>query len=312
MYAYNGKPDQAMVSYRMAIGIKTDFYPSVVKLGHMHLFKGEYAEAESLYSELISSPEGTWRAAGRSALALIPMYQGKFGAALDVLNSGLVADRMDQAEGVQSAAKHWLKATILVEQGKPDESLREFESGIVLYRRAAPADPVYARDSYCYWLAKAGRIAKAEEVVLALGDDVEGKYPAQEYRYWLALGAMAWGRGTYEVAADYLERGAAMRARQAFTIRYGLAEAYLNLGRLGEAVDALEKALESYDEDRAASPIWGVKAHYLLGLAYERSGWTRKAIEKYEEFLRFWQDADPGIFGVDDATARLARLKGQA
>jgi hypothetical protein len=49
-----------------------------------------------------------------------------------------------------------------------------------------------------------------------------------------------------------------------------------------------------------------------LGLAYEKSGWTSKAVDKYEEFLDIWKDADPGIPEVEDARDRLARLKSKA
>ncbi len=55
-----------------------------------------------------------------------------------------------------------------------------------------------------------------------------------------------------------------------------------------------------------------MKAHYLLGLAYERSGWTNKAIEQYEEFLKIWEDADPGIPEVEDAKQRLAELESES
>jgi hypothetical protein len=57
------------------------------------------------------------------------------------------------------------------------------------------------------------------------------------------------------------------------------------------------------------STIWAVKAHYLLGLAYEKSGWNKKAIEQYEEFLEIWKDADPGIPEVEDTKQRLKRLR---
>jgi tetratricopeptide (TPR) repeat protein len=88
-----------------------------------------------------------------------------------------------------------------------------------------------------------------------------------------------------------------------------LAQAYLELGRLGEAVLLLEQALSRYDVSRALHPIFAMKAYYVLGLAYEKSGWKAKAIEKYEEFLDIWKDADPGIPEVQDAKERLQKLR---
>lgn len=55
-----------------------------------------------------------------------------------------------------------------------------------------------------------------------------------------------------------------------------------------------------------------MKAHYLLGVAYEKSGWNNKAIEQYEEFLDIWEDSDPGIREIEDARRRLVRLKSGA
>jgi hypothetical protein len=49
-----------------------------------------------------------------------------------------------------------------------------------------------------------------------------------------------------------------------------------------------------------------------LGLAYEKSGWNKKAIEKYEEFLDIWKNADPGIKEVQDAKERLKKLRAES
>ncbi len=53
---------------------------------------------------------------------------------------------------------------------------------------------------------------------------------------------------------------------------------------------------------------WSAKVHYTLGLAYERSGWNRKAIEQYEYFLEIVRDGDPGIEAIEDAKRRLRQL----
>jgi tetratricopeptide (TPR) repeat protein len=86
----------------------------------------------------------------------------------------------------------------------------------------------------------------------------------------------------------------------------------LDSGRLAESVALLEKVLSRYDESRIGVPIMAVKAYYLLGSAYEKSGWNKRAVEQYEEFLDIWKNADPGIPEVADAKERLQRLKGKA
>ena len=80
LYAYNGKLDQAIESFKKAEEIKPGF--SIYDLGHMYLFKREYAKAESCYKELASSSEKGRRSSGRTLLALIPLCQGKLDQAL--------------------------------------------------------------------------------------------------------------------------------------------------------------------------------------------------------------------------------------
>ena len=52
-----------------------------------------------------------------------------------------------------------------------------------------------------------------------------------------------------------------------------------------------------------------IGGYYLLAQAYEQSGSTNRAIEKYELFLEIWKDADSEILMIQDAKKRLARLK---
>jgi tetratricopeptide (TPR) repeat protein len=74
-------------------------------------------------------------------------------------------------------------------------------------------------------------------------------------------------------------------------------------------VEELEKALLRYDRERTIVPTYAVRAHYLLGQAYERSGWTDKAVEQYETFLDIWKGADEGIEEVEEARERLEALR---
>ncbi len=306
LYAYNGKIDQAIESYKKALEKKPDFYVSLKKLGHMYLFKRAYAKAESCYQQLSSSTEKDIRSQGKTYLAYIPRYQGKFEGALEVLDQGIGADRMERAEGGQ-ASKHLLKATIYREKRSLNLALKEVEKAIEISRRVNPDATIYHRHYYAPLLAENNDFEKAEEVAKALKKDIEEKDQALMRYYWYAVGYIEFARGNFEASQINFEKAA--KDVPYFFLHFMLAKTYLESGRLGEAVAELEKTLSRYDDDRASATIWAVKAHYLLGLAYEKSGWNKKAIEQYEEFLEIWKDADPGIPEIEDAKERLEKLR---
>ena len=305
LYAFNGKLDQAIESYRKAEQIKPEF--SLDRLGHMYLFKNDYVKAESCYKELCSSSDKDTRSEGRSYLALIPIYQGKFEGALKVLDHGIAADRMEQAQGVNNASKHFLKANIYEEKKVLNLAVEEVEKALEILHRVNPDYKVYGRDYYVQLLAEKGDFEKAEEVALALRKDIEDSDTTLMWAYRYAAGCIEQKKGDLEGSLYNFERLA--QDIPNFFAHYLLARAYLESGRLGEAVAEFERTLSRYDADRALNPTWAVKANYLLGLAYEKSGWNKKAIEKYEEFLDIWKDADPGIEEVEDAKKRIENLK---
>jgi serine/threonine protein kinase/Tfp pilus assembly protein PilF len=324
IYSYSGKIDQAIESYKKALQIKSDFYMSLAKLGLMYLFKREYAQAESCFSALSASSDKASRSIGRTTLALVPLYQGKFTQALEVLDNGIVADKMEQFEGGPNAVKHAMKVFIYEERKNLDSALKEAEICTEIVKREYPFDPVYLRDLYIYILAKKGQNREAEEIAKSLKKGIGEKNQTAMNAYWLGLGVVEQVKGNKEKAISYLDEatktpsyiatfspittGAVVWSLPLFQVRFLLARDCLESDRLDETVTELEKALSSYDENRAAVPISAVKAYYLLGLAYEKSGWNKKAIEKYEEFLDIWKNADPGIPEVEDARERLKKL----
>ena len=305
IYARFGKIDQAIESYKKAEEIKPDF--SIANLGHMYLFKRKYAKAESCYKEYASSSHKEMRSVGRLYLAFVPLYQGKFEEALTVLDNGIAADEMEQVGEELVELKHQLKADIHYEKRDLNKALRESEMVIEHNLKDFPNFVVYELADYAMFLAENNEFEKAEEVAEAFKKDIEEKDQTAMHRYWLAVGSIEFARGNFEESVTNFEKAA--KGSQSFSVRYSLARAYLETGRLGEAVDVLEKALSSYSSDRVWTPILAVKAYYLLGLAYEKSGWNKEAIEQYEEFLEIWKDADPRIPEVEDAKERLAKLK---
>jgi serine/threonine protein kinase/predicted Zn-dependent protease len=309
LYAYNGQIDQAMESYRKALEVKPDFYPSLIKLGHMHLFRREYARAESSYKAVASCDEKNYRAGGRTLLALIPMYQGKLDEAIEVLNNGIAADRMEQVGGARNAFKYFLKAEIYARKEQWDLALEETKMGQEVQLKAAPETLVRSRDFLACVLVESGKEAEARELLMGLKKDLEEKLPLLLYNYWQALGCVELFTDNAEVAVTHLEKAVQEAVQTPFLGRLFLAKAYLEVGRHGEAVSLLESVLSRYDEARAVRPIWSARCHYYLGLAYERSGWNRKAVEQYEEFLETWKEADPALVEVEDARERLEKLR---
>jgi tetratricopeptide (TPR) repeat protein len=79
-----------------------------------------------------------------------------------------------------------------------------------------------------------------------------------------------------------------------------LANAYLELGRLDDAIAEYQRILR-------LNPNYPL-AEYHLGLAYERKGEREQARAAYERFLRIWKDADPDVPEVIAAKRRLPNL----
>ena len=219
---------------------------------------------------------------------------------------------MERYEGAQLAAKHMLKTVILAELERYDAAIAEAEVGMEVQRKAMPADLTYNRHLYIYFLVLAGRTADAERVLDEVEAEMGDTYPLR-LNFLISLGLFELGRGNFAEAAEQFEKIVNEFGFTGFTGRYALAGAYLQSGRLGEAVEELEAMTSDYSEDRvAANPIGAVKTHYLLAKAYERSGWSRQAEEQYERFLDFWGDGDPGIPAVEDARESLARLSAES
>ncbi|MBI4720859.1 MAG: protein kinase [Chitinivibrionia bacterium] len=316
IYALNGMLDQAIESYEQALKMKSDFESSLRGLGIMHLFKRNYAMAESTFLILCSSNESEIRAEGRYHLALIPACQGKFVEALNVLNTGIAADSMEHARGAFHCMKYHLEWILYKARREWDEAKKIGR----LYCRLCP-ETAY-RDMYILYFdaiisAESGSIAEAEEKAAKLEKHILDKH-SEDKKFgvdwmnfsWNVKGNIELAKSNPGVAAEHFERETTFYNLPSLESRFNLAGARLAAGNSGEAVDILERMLKRYNHGRARDPVRAAKAYYLLGLAYEQSGWTAKAIEQYKEFLDIWKDADPGLKEVADARERLKRLRG--
>lgn len=313
LLARNGRLDGAMESYKKAIEIKPDFYFSVEKLGHMYLYKRDYDKAAEYYAMLSSADSKDWRAEGRECMALIFMHQGKFDEALEVIDAAITADRMEGAGKTTHPEKFFQKSRIYMETNEIAKAIEEYELGMKVSQAVNPNDVGLGRHFYVYLLILAGREDEADIVFEHLQKDLTEQAEVYEPLRLMAESLREQARGNAGSAADLavsaFESVSYARSISDFGARYFLGLTLLDAGRLSEAVREFEHILGSYDETRAMVPIWSVKSHYHLAVAYEMSGWRDKAIEQYETFLDTWSEADDGIPAVYEARERLANLK---
>jgi len=306
--AMNGRLDEAIASHVKAIELKPDFNRSA--LANLYMFRGDFVKADSLYQAMISDANDGIRAGGRLALTKIPRYQGRFDDALRLLEIGIATDSMERGICPEIADKLWTRV-ILNEYFGDDQTVIEDLKRAISILKEEEARSIYAGVYRAYLVAKLverGNQAGADSLMDNICATItESGFP-DSTDYWLASGFSAVKLHEYGKAIAYWDK-VVTRDPFHFPSIFYLGISYLESGQLSNAVETFEKAINIYDETRGDWPGLGVLCHYLLGKAYEASGWTDKAINEYERFLDIWQDADPGIVEVEDAKWRLDELK---
>ncbi|HUV67485.1 MAG TPA: FlgO family outer membrane protein [Sedimentisphaerales bacterium] len=308
--ANNGMMDQAIESYKKALEIKPDFYSSRMNLGLLCALNRDYVTAQNCFEELAAGTDGGMRSRGRLYLAYIPLYRGEFEAALRVLDEGIEADTVDPG-GLGATTKHGLKAVIHRVRGDLQLALEALDTAIVISRETWRDYEFLARRLRVQILAEQGETDLARQEAEQLRRDLtEAGHSAADY--WYAVGSIQYSTGNLSEATVSFEK--ALEGATQFTLptRFMLGRACLEAGKLGEAVEQFERLHSEHADPRLYFGPCTVKSYYYAGLAFERSGWIRNAIEQYEMFLDIWKDADPGILSVEDATQRLARLRSKS
>ena len=306
LFAFNGKLDAALESYKKASQIRPLY--STSSEGIMYLFKRDYARADSCFEVLAKSNSRSRRSLGRMYLATVPMYRGRFSEALQTLEDGIAADRMEQYVGISAAAKHRMTALVHMELGDSAAALEAGRKVTEARAKISPNDPVFQNEFYVSLLCLAGNLDEAERLAAPIALLRDRHPEAADQQDLILQGLLEYARGNADEAIAFMEQGLAAGTPY-LHLRVITAMICIESGRLGEAVDLLEDGLTRYDWVRATTPVWTVKAHYLLGRAYEGSGWEPEAIEQYETFVEIWKDADPGIPVLEDARERLALLR---
>ncbi|MGB9244195.1 MAG: protein kinase, partial [Candidatus Acidiferrales bacterium] len=236
-------------------------------------------------------------------------YYGRLGKARELSRKAVAAAERDNRK---EAAALWEVNGALREAdfGNRDQARESATAAMAL----APTHDLQIVGALA--LARAGEATRSE----ALAADLSRRFPDDTYLhyYWLPSihASDAISRKNPDEAIRLLddtskyELGQALPQSEVGALLYPIyvrGEAYLSMGRGGEAAREFQKFLDNRSVVQNG-PL-GALAHLGLGRAYTLQGDTQKALTAYQDFFALWKDADPDIPILIAAKAEYAKLK---
>ncbi len=318
-----GKLDDAIAKYREALAIRPDFQNSCKGLAYCFALKENYPEAMNWISQFIErTPSPAAKMEGFWLKGYFDYFLGRWDRSLaEYLALKKQAEKAEFSYGV--AIIDWITGYIYSDLGQYDLARTSFQ-GLRDYNfKQNPATRTFdtAHCSFqCGWAdLKQGRKedakARLAEIELLLPGVDSARKKDITFYFELLNAEVLLTEGSIDKAIALAEKIVPLdpplmntpnlaRANQPF-LKDVLARAYWRKGELDKAI-AEYKRLMTVDPKHNPSFLIHPLYHYRLGLVYEDKGEKALALEQYQKFLEFWQDADPGHPEISDAKKRLS------
>ncbi|MGH9956767.1 MAG: tetratricopeptide repeat protein [Pyrinomonadaceae bacterium] len=272
VYLRLGRNAEALAAYERYIQLAPNDPNAYDSLGLYHQWLGRYDEANAAYQRaLMINPES-----GVAIVHLGHLYfqQGRYREAIEQYQRyvHVVQDDAERARGYSCIAWVYLKkGDTRRAEAALKQTMRIDEAGIWTYFTASVL----------------GDLAAVERLKSQFIQELEAGGFLRIYYYLLGLTALKEGRPEEAIQhfKETLKRQPLGWSIDSF--EDCLANAYLELGRLDEAIAEYERIL-------GINPNYPL-AHYHLGQAYERKGQTEQARASYERFIQVWKDADADV-----------------
>ena len=293
--AAQGRSEEAIQSYRKALAVKSNFNPSLEKLGILSLCDNEPNRADSCFKIVCATSDRARLGIG----AYRRLYQGKFNESLQLIDS------MIAIPGIRVDYYHRWKAVINAELGQWDIALKEIRTAFDLHLQLFPKDSLQYQFEFVQFLADKGDIASAQSTVEELKVWLQVHGYSEGY-YWRMAGGIALAKGDYSGAISSLER--ARKEDGDFAVLYLLGRAYLAAGRSDSAI-SIFSALSQQCPLLNGDQLPAMNTEYYLARAFDASSKYSMAILHYQRFVDRWRDAKPTTVLLEDARQRLAALK---
>ncbi|NIS15943.1 MAG: tetratricopeptide repeat protein [Aliifodinibius sp.] len=309
IYSLCGDLEEAIESYQEALRVRPTFTSSLLKLGIMYVFQGDYDMADSCFSGDIAPACCISESSKELYISTIYVHQGRLNDGIEILRKGM--DKIDENSGQSDLLKYYsIKAFLHWEKQQYDSAYSDLNKASEYALQINPNDHINVKPQIVRLLFESGRVREAENLVDKLKPELDSvEYGDIIKSYVDACFEMY--NGNFEKAAELLENVSAVSEGLAPDIVTTtlLAKAYLETGAPEKSAELLEIQLKRYNELRAFLGNYSVKLHYLLGQAYEAYGSYNKAIQQYKLFLTIWENADHDIPSLNKAKLHLKRLE---
>jgi serine/threonine protein kinase/Flp pilus assembly protein TadD len=284
--------------------------------GDLSLYRDDLGQAESEYRRLSERKEPPAQRLGLGRLSMLAILRGKF-AGLRARMDGVWEKLPGLEQGEPRLLERYYSAWYFLRTGDAETALKRFQE--LLDRAVAAEDLDYQRGAlhgkglaYVAMNRPDEALGSAEELKKIVEN---GLYKKAIRLYDHLMGCIELQRKSLKPAIENLEKAVGLMPFENEAWSVGdqalllepLAQAYAEAGQQ-------EKALETYQRITGLTSgrlAWGdiyAKTFYWLGKLAEKQGNRSRAREHYLKFLDLWEDADPGIPEVEDASKSLAGL----
>ncbi len=319
IFGFNGELDKAIESFKKALEVDPEFLSSSRQLALFHLLNGDYEDADKLINKLAGDERKSVRSFARQARPQISLYRGNIDEAIERMNLAIEMYELENNPKQIISRKGYLqKITLYIGIGYLTNDKSWFDSLKIYLDKAEEelkSDSTYSkivrRSIYEAFTMYASMVGDKEAAYTYLDKsniyrDTINSVMDKRFSH-IFEGIIAFSFGDYDLARSIWEP--VVQVEKSSILMYKIGACHLKTGRLGEAVEMLEKGIKRVDAPTGSNLIHRVIAQYDLALAYEESGWKEKAIIQYEEVIEIWKESDDRNFRYLDAKERLAKLK---
>jgi tetratricopeptide (TPR) repeat protein len=304
-YRSQSELDLAAAEYQKALDLDPTFHYSSVSHAEVEILRDQWVEAEARLSKVVgnaSAPPRNRLDAGFH-LASLHRAQGRFRDAARVL-AGL--EEPLRQEQVREAMALSVRGTCMMELGRLREARALIDEGVKQSPKV-PTRYLFARGLLELRERKQATARETASQILkgALPPDNPDRTEEKAVAF---LSGLAWlQEGQAERAMEELSRAVALSGYEYSIYRVGLARAYLQAGKLQEAMAAARQAAAPLDpaKPRVDLELDRVRAALLLSEIQEKMGQSSQAKAGAQAVLQRWSRADAELSDLA-AARRLA------